>query len=177
MSGKEGSHFEALKTIDYGSDVSCPKVPEDEMNELWKYDFPEYGFSQGGFSRCELGRFMAWFHLPSVQFISIWLGSFDGVITQENQGRLSNVHILVLSRSTFPEQDLPSLLSQMTWLKSLHLGKAYERAYELALKAYPSILEGFPSVSNTLGKLSLVIEYIPESEKTGMEFITGSERH
>lgn len=53
------------------------------------------------------------------------------------------------------------MLSQMTTLKNLHLGMAYRWNNELALDKCWYILDGFESISNTIEKLSLGIEYYP----------------
>lgn len=142
------SSFNALKSIDYGSNVPHPK-PTSTGGEI-NYD---------GFPDCDPDQFMAWFHLPSVRSISIWLREFEGILSQENEGILSNVHTLVLARSLVSDKNLPSLLSQMTSLKSLHFGKEYDWICEIALQSYQSILEGLWSVSNTLEKLSIGVEY------------------
>lgn len=117
-----------------------------------------------GYPPCDPDQFMAWFHLPSVQSISIWLRSFEGVITSEKQGNLSNLNTLVLARATIRDQDVPSLLLPLTSLKTLHLGMAYRWLSEVALESYSSILEGLESVSETLEKLSMGVEYYPFSE-------------
>ena len=150
------SPFNSLMTVDYGSNV-----PQSErLDEVFKINL-----DSDGYPSCDPDQFMAWFHLPSVQSISIWLRSFQGVITQkEKQGNLNNVHTLVIARATIKEEDVPSLLSQMVTLKSLHLGMAYRWNSEQALESCSYILEGLESVSDTLEKLSMGIEYYPYKE-------------
>lgn len=144
--------FNSLTTIDYGSNVPLSEEVDGVFNTSLDSD---------GYPPCDPNQFMAWFHLPSIQPISIWLRSFQDVITGEEQGNLSNLHTLVVARATFKEEDVPSLLSQMTTLKSLHLGMAYRWNDEHALESCSSILEGLQSISDSLEKLSLGIEYYP----------------
>lgn len=52
----------------------------------------------------------------------------------------------------------------MTTLTSLHLGMAYRWHSEFALASCSNILEGLESISDTLEKLSLGVEYYPFSK-------------
>lgn len=148
------SSFGSLTAIDYGSNVPLSEEYDPLFNIFEKVD---------GYPPCDPCQFMAWFHLPCVQSISIWLRDFKDVITSENQGNLSNLHTLVIARATIKEQDVPSLLSRLTSLKTLHLGMAYRWFDERALESCSYILEGFKSVSDTLEKFSMGIEYYPYS--------------
>lgn len=149
------SSFNSLTTIDYGSNVPLSEEFDPIFNIFDKLN---------GYPPCDPNQFMAWFHLPSIQSISIWLRSFQDVITGEDQGNLSKLHMLVVARATIKEEDVPSLLSQMTTLKSLHLGMAYRWHSEFALASCSNILEGLESISDTLEKLSLGVEYYPFSK-------------
>lgn len=64
------SKFTHLTTVDYGSNV-----PIAEEEEPLDGHFPE------GYPSCDPSQFMAWFHLPSVASISIWLQNFQDAIT------------------------------------------------------------------------------------------------
>lgn len=149
------SSFDSLRAIDYGSNVPLSEEFDPLFNIFDKLD---------GYPPCDPGQFMAWFHLPSIQSISIWLRTFEDVILNEDQGNLSNLHTLVIARATIKEQDVPSLLSQLTSLKTLHLGMAYRWHSEFALESCSYILEGLGSVNDTLEKLSMGVEYYPFSE-------------
>ena len=149
------SSFSSLTTIDYGSNVPLSEEFDPIFNTFDKLD---------GYPPCDPNQFMAWFHLPSIESVSIWLRSFQDVITGEDQGNLSKLHTLVVARATIKEEDVPSLLCQMTTLKSLHLGMAYRWHSEQALASCSNILEGLESISNTLEKLSLGVEYYPFSQ-------------
>lgn len=158
FSAPEGvlSSFGSLTAIDYGSNVPLSEEFDPLLTRrLEKVD---------GYPPCDPGQFMAWFHLPKVQSISIWLRNFEGVITSEEQGNLSNLQTLVLARATISDEDVPTLLAPLTSLKTLHLGMAYRWLREVALKSASSILEGLESVSDTLEKLSMGVEYYPFSE-------------
>lgn len=66
-----------LSTIDYGSNVPL----SEEEEPLHEY-YPE------GYPSCNRSQFMAWFHLPSVVSISIWLRDFqDAIISQNNSNK------------------------------------------------------------------------------------------
>ncbi|OJJ37793.1 hypothetical protein ASPWEDRAFT_39531 [Aspergillus wentii DTO 134E9] len=146
--------FDSLTTIDYGSNVPLSEEFEPYLNSFDKLH---------GYPPCDPNQFMAWFHLPSIQSLSIWLRSFQDVITSEDQGNLSNLDTLVVARATIKEENVPALLSQMTTLRSLHLGMAYRWHSEFALESCSNILEGLESISGTLEKLSLGVEYYPFS--------------
>lgn len=64
--------FESLDTIDYGSNV-----PLTEEFDPMFHDFDK----MNGYPPNDLDQFMAWFHMPSILSISIWLRRFQGVIT------------------------------------------------------------------------------------------------
>lgn len=150
------SPFDSLTSIDYGSNVPL----SERLDEVFNTDL-----DSDGYPPCDPNQFMAWFHLPSIQSISIWLRSFQDVNTQgKQQGNLNNLHTLVIARATIKEEDVPSLLSQMITLKSLHLGMAYRWNSEQALASCSHILEGLESISDTLEKLSMGMEYYPYKE-------------
>lgn len=148
------SKFESLATVDYGSNV-----PSSE-----EYD-PEFTRSDvEGYPPCEPGQFMAWFHLPSIQSLSIWLRTFQGAMTPcYPMGNFNNIRTLVLARATIQAEDVADLLLQMHALKTLHLALAYRWWEEQALENEFFILEGLESVSQTVEKLSLGLEYYPYS--------------
>lgn len=64
------SKFAHLAIVDYGGNV-----PLSEEEEPLCGHYPE------GYPACDPSQFMAWFHLPSVVSISIWLRNFQDVIT------------------------------------------------------------------------------------------------
>lgn len=66
---------------------------------------------------------MAWFHLPSIESLSIWLRSVKDLVCERLN--LRQLHTLLLIRATINETDVPPLLSQTTYLKTLHMGIAY----------------------------------------------------
>ena len=148
------SKFEYLATVDYGSNVPLSEEYDREYTRGYVEGYPP----------CELGQFMAWFHLPSIQSLSIWLRTFEGVMTPcYPMGNFNNIHTLVLARATIQAEDVSNLLLQMHALKNFHLGLAYRWSEELALENEFFILEGLESVSQTVEKLSLGLEYYPYS--------------
>ena len=146
------SKFEFLATVDYGSNVPLA----EEYNPIYTRSDVE------GYPPCEPGQFMAWFHLPSIQSLSIWLRTFQDVMSPSYpMGNFNNIHTLVLARATIQEVDVLHLLDQMHALKTLHLGLAYHWFQEQALENEFFILGGLESVSQTVEKLSLGLEYYP----------------
>ena len=146
------SKFEYLTTVDYGSNVPLSEEC-DPMFNSWDID---------GYPPCEPKQFMAWFHLPSIQSLSIWLRTFQDVLTPcYPMGNFNNIHTLVLARATMQEENVTDLLVQMHALKKLHLGMAYHWGQEQALENEFFILKGLDSVSHTIEKLSLGLEYYP----------------
>lgn len=110
------SKFESLATVNYGSNVPL----SEEYDPIFTRSVVE------GYPPCEPKQFMAWFHLPSIQSLSIRLRTFQDAIKPFYPiGNFSNIHILVLTRATIQEEDVLNLLDQMHALKPLHLGLAY----------------------------------------------------
>lgn len=142
------SKFAHLATVDYGSNV-----PLSEEEEPLYEHYPE------GYPSCDPSQFMAWFHLPSVVSISIWLQNFQDAITSQKQ--LEQVHTLVLARSTLADQEVYDLLQHTPNLKSLHLGLAYKTS---PASDNPYILlDALESVSHRVEALSMGVEYYPFS--------------
>ncbi|THC91499.1 hypothetical protein EYZ11_009030 [Aspergillus tanneri] len=159
FSAPEGllSRFTSLATVDYGSNVPIA----EEFNPLFNsFD------TTPGYPLCDPNQFMAWFHLPSIQSLSIWLRSFQEVITERSrpQANLNQLQTLVLARATIREDEVPDLLSQMSTLKTLHLGLAYRWHDEELLNNPYYIIEGLEYVSQTVENLSLGLEYYPYSQ-------------
>ena len=84
-------------------------------------DFPNYGFPPD----CEPEQFMAWFHLPGIQSLEIWLRSLQALDRRDCMWNLAKVHTLVLARSTVDYEAIRYLLLQTRSLKFLHVGLAY----------------------------------------------------
>ena len=158
LSAPEGllSTFNSLTTVDYGSNVP--------MSENWNLglDDPDY---MDGYPLCDPNQFMAWFHLPSIRSLSIWLRSCQDVITSQQQANLRNLHTLIIARSTIQEEEVPCLLSQMPALRRLHLGIAY-RWPKSTLTNGSCIVEGLGLVRETIEKLSLTLEYYPVNPRS-----------
>lgn len=149
FSGPNGtmSKFAHLRTVDYGSNVP---LSEEEV--------PLHEYYSEGYPSCDPSQFMAWFHLPSVVSISIWLRDFPDILVSQ---QLEQVHTLVLARSTLADQEVYDLLQHMPNLKALHLGLAYKTSP--ALDNPYTILDALESVSHTVETLSIGVEYYPFS--------------
>lgn len=142
------SKFAHLATVDYGSNVPLSEE-EDPLHEYYTEGYPS----------CDPSQFMAWFHLPSVVSISIWLRDFEDIITSQKQ--LEQVHTLVLARSTLADQEVYDLLQHTPNLKALHLGLAYKTSP--ALDNPFTTLDALESVSQAVETLSMGVEYYPFS--------------
>lgn len=151
------SAFNSLRMVDYGGNVRQSEFLEKigDFNDV------------PGYPICDSEQFMAWFYLPSIQSLSIWLRSTEGVLNVNPNGqqpKLHQLHTLLLPRTTIDEADVSPLLSKTTSLRTLHLGMAYRWHEQCALQNGPAILEGLSSVSDTVEKLSLALEYYPFME-------------
>ena len=145
------SNFDSLVTVDYGSNVRIAEY----MKEISDIDYVD------GYPPCDPDQFMAWFYLPSVKSLAIWLRSMKGVTDLEERSNLDQLKTLLIARASVKESDLLSLLEETTVLQTLHLGMAYRWGDEVALYDSDEILEGLKCVSSTLEKLSLGVEYYP----------------
>lgn len=145
------SNFDSLVTVDYGSNVRIAEY----MKEISDLDYVD------GYPPCDPDQFMAWFHLPSVISLAIWLRSLKDVTGLEERSNLDQLKTLIIARATVKESDILALLEETTVLQTLHLGMAYRWGDEVALYDGYHILKGLECVSNTLEKLSLGVEYYP----------------
>lgn len=147
------STFNSLEIVDYGGNARI----QEEIRAIGDPDW----HSQ---------QFMPWFYLPSLRSLCIWIRSMDGIIgvgdakSSTWQSNLHQLHTLILPQTTVNEIEFPSLLSRTTALKTFHWGIAYKRSNEKALKNGPAILQYLESISNTVEKLSLGLEYYPYSK-------------
>ena len=156
FSAPEGvlSTFNRLTTVDYGSNVRQSEL----LEEIEDFD------SAPGYPACDPDQFMAWFYLPSIRSLAIWLRNANDVISNKGQqSNLNQLHTLLLPRTTIDEEEVPLLLSQTTSLKTLHLGMAYRWREQCALENGTCILQGLNSVTS-VEKLSLALEYYPFTE-------------
>ena len=144
------SKFDSLTVADYGGNVTGPEF----------IDFHVLNFTPHGLPGCDPDQFMAWFHLPSINSLSIWLRSFKDVLTMDSERQIRNLHTLVLARSTIEEGDIACLLSK-AFLKTLHLGLAYLWGGD----RYPlingtSIMQAM-QLQSQCEKLSMSLEWYP----------------
>lgn len=155
FSAPEGvlARFEKLEVVDYGSNV--PPLEAEDFESL------------GDFPACDPEQFMAWFYLPSLKVLEIWLRDLDGMnITRDQQEKpwnLENVHTLGLVRATASYKSMQYVLSRTRSLKSLHLGLAYSCIQGLTvLRDVGYILEGLTCVRKTVEKLTLTMDLYPD---------------
>lgn len=110
---------------------------------------------------------MAWFYLPSLRSLAVWLRSAEGIESHSQHGKycsLANLHTLVLARSTVGYKPIRYLLSHAPSLKSLHVGLAYKCFEDFPVfKGTETLLQGLESVSNTLENLSMSMDLRPDA--------------
>ncbi|PKY06973.1 hypothetical protein P168DRAFT_301990 [Aspergillus campestris IBT 28561] len=141
--------FQFLETVDYGSNARIAERIEEEID----LDTVE------GYPDCEPEQFKAWFYLPSLKALAIWLRDARDI---GNKSNLHQLHTLILARATISEQDVPHLLSQTTpALHTLHLGLAYHWGQDIALANGTELLRGIHSFAPSITNISLGLEYYP----------------
>lgn len=145
------SKFRHLTEVDYGGNVRLSETFED---------FPTINEGEG-YPLCDPDQFPAWFYLPSLKSLTIWLRTKESFELPDLPSNLPSLEKLILARTTINENQVPQLLSSTTSLKTLHLGMAYEWGREGALKNSLAITQGLISVGNTLTNLSIGVEYYP----------------
>ncbi|KAA8642703.1 uncharacterized protein ATNIH1004_009455 [Aspergillus tanneri] len=144
------SKFQSLTTVDYGGNVR--RAPRESLSTVGiPKDYPA----------CNPYQFGAWFHLPSLRSLAIWLKTQQEFLIPGVLSNITQLNTLIIARSTIQEDQVPSLLSETGSLRTLHLGMAYKCGHHIALTNGPAILQGLISVKHTLTKLSIGLEYYP----------------
>ncbi|PLN82876.1 hypothetical protein BDW42DRAFT_165842 [Aspergillus taichungensis] len=141
--------FQFLETVDYGSNARIAQRIEEEF----ELDTIE------GYPDCEPEQFKAWFYLPALKALAIWLRDARDINTNSN---IHQLHTLILARATISEADVPRLLSQTTpALHTLHLGLAYRWGQETTLANGTELLRGLDAIAPSITNVSLGLEYYP----------------
>ncbi|KAF7622440.1 F-box domain protein [Aspergillus flavus] len=158
------STFQHLEVVDYGGNVPIAES-EDIYSDESPDSYPPYNPDQ----------FMAWFCLPSLRHLNIWLRDIEGLRETVPDLDLSKLETLILARTTISEDDVAFLLSRTPNLRNLHLGMAYAWGRELVLQDAPTLAKALKSVSKTLHHLSLGVELYPSN--LGDRYWDGEEDH
>lgn len=166
------SRFQYLEELDYGGNVRIAERVEEyvDLNDL---------NATAGYPDCEPDQFMAWFYLPSLKSLAIWLRDARDIGTSaivDRKTNLSQLHTLILTRPTIRELDVLFLLSQAAngALHTLHLGLAYRWGRETALENGREIVQGLDCVAESVMNLSLGLEYYPPA--FGLQSIEANEQ-
>lgn len=156
---KQLSRFDLLTRVDYGSNI------RRDSTCWWPVDGQLYPYPEvHAYPECNPEQFPAWFYLPALRSLKIWLRTKQGIeLPHRCAPDLSRLERLVLSRATIYEAQVPGILSLAPSLKTLHLGMAYHWGKETALKDGAAIIEGLKYSKETLTNLSFGIEYYPPS--------------
>lgn len=157
------SEFTSLAEVDYGGNVRRATI-NDDMPEI---------YDDEGYPSCNPDQFVAWFYLPSLHSLAIWLRTKEGLERPGRRANLAQLRNLVLARATIHEDQVPGLLSSATNLKTLHLGMAYRWGYEVALTNGPAVLQGLNLTRKTVTNLSFGVEYYPPN--MGMSWLERGE--
>lgn len=128
------STFECLAFVDYGSNV--PISPDSE--------YVDGGYVDGHPS-CEPGQFMAWFYLPSLRTLWIWLQDCQEILACKRRTSFDRVGSIVLARPNIREEEAIYLLYLMKVPKRLHVGMEVPD-----LENKEAILEGLKHISESL---------------------------
>ncbi|KAL4807649.1 hypothetical protein BDV18DRAFT_106614 [Aspergillus unguis] len=151
LSSSTLSHFQSLTDVDYGANICRDRI---------SFGIPEI-YNDPGYPECNPEQFAAWFYLPALRSLKIWLQTKKGIELPGRRPDLSRLKRLILARTTIQEAQIPDILSLTQNLETLHLGMAYRWGKETALQDGPSILQGLDFVRESLTNLSFGIEYFP----------------
>lgn len=142
--------FSRLGLVEYGGNAPMPEEYIPEYNDPVP-DRPPASFHHD--------QFCGWFYLPALKHLEIWLRTTAKL--KEQPPDLSNLHTLVLARSTISESDVASLLTRTSSLQNLHLGLTYSYEKERVFQESDCIFQGLESVSKTVKRLSIGLDHAP----------------
>lgn len=163
--GAVSNTFDALQSVDYGGNVPPPE--HFELVDPTPDGFP-LSYNQD--------QFIGWFHLPSIQHLSIWLRDTIDLRTNPNlhlDARTMHLDSLVLARSTISEEDVLFLLRCIPKLRKLHLGLAYPWFGGLIFKRGELLIQALELFHDSMEVLSLGLDYYP----CGFGELHGDRRH
>ena len=144
--------FHKLQVVDYGGNVPRPV-------KRWMEFDTDYRRPDDFSTPCNRAQFIAWFYLPSVYRLEIWLRDVEELKAAPRD--LSHLETLILARSAVSEEDVPFLLTRIKNLKNLHLGLCHEWEAQPFYEYSDCLVEGLISISNTVERLSISLEYHP----------------
>ncbi|THC87500.1 hypothetical protein EYZ11_013053 [Aspergillus tanneri] len=121
---------------------------------------------------CNPYQFGAWFHLPSLRSLAIWLKTQQEFLIPGVLSNITQLNTLIIARSTIQEDQVPSLLSETGSLRTLHLGLEYypppfgdrfrEIGEEELRKPFHRFLKHFPRLTSVEVPVELLIGWDPE---------------
>jgi hypothetical protein len=142
------SRFSKLEMADYGSNL-----PLSEFRD--------------GTSLVKTCQFIPWFHLPSLNTLELWLHNMEGLRgfpaqTPRISLNLPNLRSLVIAKTRATPEDIATLLFQLPYLESLHVGLAYKcRAMSEFIWEPECLLHALQIRGQSLKHLSLNVEILP----------------
>lgn len=150
------SRFSHLAEVEYG--VNAPETPflSDEAEDY-----------MDGLPKCNPDQFRAWFFLPSLKSLEIWLQSLDGVLDEfASRQTLARLERLVLTHVAASEEQVGRLLSLTGSIEFFHLGLVYHIFHVPRLEPLAqgqALIRGFTPIELTLKHLSLGLQYYPKA--------------
>ncbi|KGO63515.1 hypothetical protein PEX1_089760 [Penicillium expansum] len=148
-------------------------APPGTLSRFSKLEMADYGSNfpltrfQEGVSLGRTSQFIPWFHLPSLKTLELWLYSVEGIcIFPAEMPKISlnlpNLRSLVIAKTRVLPGDITRLLSQLPYLKSLHVGMAYQcRATAEFLKEPECLLRSLENLGQAIEHLSISMELLP----------------
>ena len=122
----------------------------------------------------EACQFVPWFHLPSLHTLEIWLHNADELVASAPQTsprhlNLPNLRRLVIAKTRARPQYIATILSQLPYLESLHVGLAYNcRATADFLWNLERLLPAIQNRGQSIKHLSLSVEILPCCRASGL---------
>lgn len=148
------STFKNLEFVDYGANF----LEADFIDYASRID------KVSGYSCCcNPNQFMAWFHLPSIKHLKLWIQSLQMLLPLQKRLHLDQLQTLLLARSTIDEEEVPQILSLTLNLTTFHLGLEYHWKRSSPLLNGAAILQCLNSISSTIENLSFNFDYYPLS--------------
>ncbi|ODM15492.1 hypothetical protein SI65_09095 [Aspergillus cristatus] len=126
------SIFESLAVVNYGSNIPIPPDPE----------YVDVGYVDGHPS-CEPGQFMAWFYLPSLRKLWIWLQDCQEILACKRQTSFDRVRSLVLAQPTIREEEAIFLFESLSLYRSGHMPRSIIQSYFAETESEQQQLETF----------------------------------
>ncbi|EKV09814.1 Cyclin-like F-box [Penicillium digitatum] len=148
-------------------------VPPGTLSQFSKLEMADYGSNfplkqfRDGVNLGKTYQFIPWFHLPSLKTLEIWLYKIEGICNFPGEMpkrllNLPNLRSLVVAKTLVLPGDITTLLCQLPYLESLHVGMAYKcRTTAEFLKEPECLLRSLETSGQAIKHLSISMELLP----------------